>query len=110
MNGMTTKAWLCTAFGIVLALLMIVSIWYDVEQVEDARRTISAWALAYGTVHWWFPFALTAFGVGSVMALATHLWLPRSGDVHAFAPSMLGAAAGVAVGCLIGWWFLQQIG
>lgn len=107
---MSQRAWLCALFGINLAALIFGAVVFDVDQVEHARQTISNWSLHFGQKYGWYPFLLTAFGAASVMALATHLWLPRQGDAHCFGWSVAGALCGALVGVILSMYFFLQPG
>lgn len=100
------KGLLCSLFGLALAGVIAAAVLWDDVLVTRGRQTISAWSLAFGERHVWYPFGLAAFAAAVVVCLATHLWYAPEGE--AFAWSMAGLVLGGFLGFVLGLLFFLQ--
>jgi len=74
---MTSLAWFCVTFGLLVAAFVVAAIAYDVWAVETRHLTISEWCLAAGRKHLWLVALLTAIAVLPLGILIGHLWFPQ---------------------------------
>ncbi len=74
---MTSLAWFCATFGLIVVSLAMFAIFWDICAVYEGEQTISAWTIAFSRKYPIFPALVGLFTGLAIGALAGHLWFPQ---------------------------------